>query len=162
MPGLGLEPRAGVDRPRPHPADRRSDVVGGELAGEDDPSLGGRCSLQVTGLVCLPGEVEQARHLLSLAQEHAVAAAHGALGALVHLVEIGVGLAGLADPDRDGEHRVRHGERFRDRAWRVGLEHEAGQVGSRLDRDGHVLLPRQPADLDERPGEELAQLRCRV
>ena len=41
----------------------------------------------------------------------------------------------------------------------LGGEDEPGQVRSRFRRRGHVLLPREPADLDERPGDELAELR---
>ena len=45
-------------------------------------------------------------------------------------------------------------------AWRGEPcgEDEAAEVGARLDRGVDVLLPRQAADLDERPREQLAQL----
>ena len=51
----------------------------------------------------------------------------------------------------------------RGRAARRALgEDEAAEVGAGLDRGVDVLLPRQPADLDERPREQLAQLRAGI
>jgi hypothetical protein len=45
---------------------------------------------------------------------------------------------------------------------RLASEDEAGEVGARLHGHVDVLLPRQAADLDERPREQLAQLRGRI
>ena len=97
-----------------------------------------------------------------LAVERRVAAAHLARLDGVHLVEVGVALARLADPDGDGERRLGHGQHARRCARALGGEHEPEQVGARLGGRGDVLLARQAADLHERAGEELGELRRRV
>ena len=67
-------------------------------------------------------------------------------------------LHGLADEDGDAQHGVGHGEDGVGPARRALGEDEAAEVGASLDRGVDVLLPRQAADLDERPREQLPQL----
>ena len=90
------------------------------------------------------------RDLLAAAQNGRVAAAHLAVLGRVHLVEIGGAGSGLSHPDGDGEHRLGNRQDLGRRTWALGDEDEAGEIGTRLDGSRHVLLARQPADLDER------------
>ena len=140
-----------------HGRDRVADVLGRQLAGEDDASVVTGCAGVMIRVGLLPGEVEHARDLLVAAEEDGVAAAVSVL-ALVELDEIGAGLGALADEDRDGEHRRRDGEDGVGSARALPREDEAGEIGARLGRCRDVLLAREPADLHERPGEQLAQL----
>ena len=109
-----------------------------------------------------PGEVENARHRLSVAEQRRLAPAHLPLLDRVDLVELRVTRACPADPDRDREGVVRNGEHALGRAGALRREHEPEQVGAGLGRDGDVLVACQAADLDERAGEELGELRRRV
>ena len=81
---------------------------------------------------------------------------------LVELDEVRALLLRLADEDGDAQYRLRHRQDLGRLARRALGEDEAAQVGSRFDRGVDVLLARQPADLDERPREQLLQLRARV
>ena len=114
----------------------------------------------VVGILALPRQVGDARDRLAVAEQDGVAAAHRALLALVELDEVRAALLRLADEDGDAQHRVGHREHGGRPARRSLGEDEAAEVGARLDRGVDVLLPRQPADLDERPREQLAQLRA--
>ena len=98
---------------------------------------------------------------LVAAQEHGIAAAVSVL-ALVELDEVGAGVGPLADEDRDREHRLGHRQDALGAPRALAGEDEPGEVGARLGGDGHVLFARQPADLDERPVDQLAELRRRI
>ncbi len=89
--------------------------------------------------------------------QHAVARAVAVL-ALVELHDVGAGLVLIADEDRDAKHRVRRVEELVGAAWALLREDEADEVGARVDRDVDVLLAGQPADLDERPRDQLGEL----
>ena len=79
----------------------------------------------------------------------------------MHLVERRAARARFADPDGDREHRPGRADALR-RARALGDEDEARQVGARFGRHGHVLLARQAAHLDERPRQQVVQLRRRI
>ena len=137
-------------------------LSGSEAAGEHDPAFGRGGTLPVRRVVLLPGEVEVRGDLLAVSQQDGVAAAHLALLAGVNLVEVRGGLARVADPDGDRQRSLGHRQDGRSGARALGREHEAEQVRACLGRGRHVVLPGQPADLDERTGEELAEFRRRV
>ena len=80
---------------------------------------------------------------------------------LVELDEICGGGFDLADQDGDREHRLRDGQRGRGSPRALG-KNEASEVRSGFGRHRNVLRARQPADLDQRPGQELKELRARV
>src|SRR5207248_5219429 len=114
----------------------------------------------VVWILALPWQIGDSGDLLAVPEQDAVAAAHGAFLALVELDEIRGLLLGLADEHGDAQHRLRHRQDLGGTAWRALGEDEAAEVGAGLDRAVDVLLARQPANLDQWPGEELAQL-CR-
>ena len=160
--GLRLEARRRVDRPRVDHVDRSAHVVGTESARKHEPALDRGRVAEMVGVVLLPRQVGDRRHAFPVAQQHRVAAADGSLLTLVHLHEVAAVLLRLADEHRDGERgvgNVEHGGRAAGRALR---EDESEQVGAGIDRDVDVVLACQPADLDERPREQLAQLRRRI
>ena len=82
--------------------------------------------------------------------------------ALVELDEVGAGVGPLADEDRDREHRLGDGQDALGSPRAFAGEDEPGEVGARLGGDGDVLLAREPADLHERPVDQLAELRRRI
>ena len=162
-PGRGLELRRRVHRPRLHGFDRGAHVVRPEPARR---ARGGRRRarvLPVVGILALPRAGRHARDRLAVAEQDAVAPAHGALLALVELDEVGALLLRLADEDGDAQHACPAPSRTSGaRRGEPSAKMKPQQVGSRFDRGVDVLLARQPADLDERPREQLAQLRARV
>ena len=87
-----------------------------------------------------------------------VAPAHLSLLRRIELDEIGARPFGLAYDDRDGEQGVRHRKNARSSTRARFGENESGHVRSGLGCSGHVLVPRQSTDLDERPREELREL----
>jgi hypothetical protein len=109
----------------------------------------------------LPGAVDDTGNLAAAPEQRAVARAVAVLPR-IELYEVGAVVRHLADVHRDREHRVRDRQHRRRPARRLAGEHEPRQVGSGLGGGGHVLLARQAADLHERPGEQLLQLRRRV
>ena len=163
MPGLDLEPRAGVDRPRPHAPDRLARRCRRRACrrARRVPSAAAARS-QWSGVVALPGQVDDAADLLAVAEQDRVAAADDALGALVHLVEVGVASRRPRRPRRRRRAARRApASTAAARARALGREDEAGEVGAGLGRGGDVLLAREAADLDERPREQLGELRGR-
>ena len=116
----------------------------------------------MVGILAVPRQVGHPRHALALAEQDAVAPAHGSLLPFVELDEVRALLFRVADEDGDAQYRLRHLQDLGRLARRALGEDEAAQVGSRFDRGVDVLLARQPADLDERPREQLLQLRARV
>ena len=141
--------------------DRLADVLRSETAREHYPSLLCRCARVMPGILLLPRQVEHVGDRLVAAQEHGIAAAVSVL-ALVELDEVGAGVGPLADEDRDREHRLGDRQDALRAPRALAGEDEPGEVGARLGGDGHVLLARQPADLDERPVDQLAELRRRI
>ncbi len=115
----------------------------------------------VLGVRLLPRQVEHLCHGLLAAQEHRIAAAVAVL-ALVELDEVGAGVGPFADEDRDREHRLGHRQDMLGPPRALAGEDEPGEVGARLGGDCHVFFARQPADLHERPVDELAELRSGI
>ena len=159
--GLELEPGARVDGPGPHGADRLPDVLGGEPARQHQATLDRGRSCQVQRILLLPRQVDHETDLPAAAQEHRVPTAVLAAAA-VELVEVGVRLVPVVDPDGDGEHPLRDRQHLGRSARALAGQDEARQVGTGLGCRGDVLLARQPADLHERPREQLPQLGRRV
>ena len=112
----------------------------------------------MTGVVLTPRKVEKARDRLAVPVERRLASADLALLDRVDLVEIGRRVARRADPHGHAERLAGDGQHTLGRPRALGGEHEAEKVGARLDRGRHVLLAREPADLDERAREKLAEL----
>ena len=128
-----------------------------EPAGQDDATVRLGCSVPVVVVLGEPGQVEHTRDLCACSQQHRVAPPMAVLD-LVELNEIGAHLERLVDADGDRQHRLRHGEDAGRLARGVG-EDEAREVCSGLGGGGDVLLAGQTADLDERPRDELGELR---
>ena len=158
----GLEARGGVDRPRPHCADRGLDVVRAETAREHDPPLRRSRALKVARVLLLPGKVDHEGDRAAVALQHRVAPSHAAGLPLVQLDEIGFGRLRVADEDGDAQPVVRDIQHRVGPAWAALGEDEAEQVGAGLGGGVDVLLPCQAADLHERTGQELDELRGRI
>src|SRR5207249_191433 len=157
-PRSGLEARARVDRPGAGRGDRLPDVLRSQAACEHEAPFDRPCPLEMGGVLLLPRAVDDGGYALAVAEQHGVAAANSALLAVVELDEVGPGLRGLADEDRDRERRVRHRQDLSGSPRARALEDEATEVGARIDRHRDVFLAGEAADLDERPREDLAQL----
>src|SRR5205814_8732802 len=56
--------------------DRLGDVAGPEPSGEHHPALGGGRAGEVPGILLGPRQVEHARHLVAVAEQHSVTASH--------------------------------------------------------------------------------------
>src|SRR5207237_2168145 len=98
-PGLPLEARAGVHRPRLHRLDRLADVFRREPSGEHDPAYGGAGALEVLRVFLLPCAVDDPRNLLVAAQQDAVTGTMAIL-ARAELGETAGCIAAPADVDR--------------------------------------------------------------
>ena len=118
-------------------------------------------ALEVRRILGLPRQVDDGADPLAAAAQHAVARAVAVL-ARVELDEVGVRLVLLADEDGDAQHRLGRVEQLVGAARALPGEDEADEVGARLDRRVDVLLPGEAADLDERPRDQLRELRAGV
>ena len=157
MPGSHFEARARVDRPGMHGVDRLAHVLRREPAGEHQPPFDRSGPVEVRGVCILP---RAGRPRSRPVPRRGAARRRGrapSFGPLVELDEIGAVPSRLADADGHGEHRVRERRGPPRRARALLDEDEAAQIGTGLDRDGDVLLPREAADLDERPGDQLRE-----
>ncbi len=142
-------------------SDRVADVLRAEAAGEHHASFEGACTLEMRRIVFLPRKVDDACDLLALAKKHRVPATNLPLLRRIELDEVRIALD-LADDDGDREHRVGHVEHARSTTRaRVGQD-EARHVRAGRRGCANVLLARQPAHLDERPRDELRELRGRI
>ena len=149
-PRLGLEPRAGVDRPGPDAPDRLADIVRRELAREHDAALrrgarapSGRDPRRPTGV----------RARVRPARRHAAGRRRGRGRRRSPVRAPGRGRRRRRPPRRPRRRRPASSPAPGGRlggARTLAGEHEAGQVGAGLGGDVDILLSRQSADLDER------------
>ncbi len=138
-----------------------ADVVRAETSCQHHAAVSGARPLEVLRVPLLPGQVDDGADLLVAAQQHGVARAVTVL-ALVELDQVGVRLLSLADEDGDPQDRLGRVEHCLRPSRALRGEDEADEVGAGFDGDVDVLLARQAADLDERPRDELGELRAGV
>ncbi len=150
-----------VDRPRADCVDRAAHVLRAQPACEHDAPRRLAGALEMRRVGREPGQVDDRADLLATTEQHGVAGAVAVLTCVL-LHEVGVGLLGLADEHGDAQHRRRRREQRRGAARALLGEDEPDEVGAGVDGCVDVLLAREPADLHERPCQQVAELRAGV
>src|SRR5436190_24311685 len=118
-----LEARARIDGPRPDRLDRVADVLGREAPGKHDSTPRRTRTVEVPGVLPLPGAIDHLRHLLVAADKDALTTAVAVL-ARVELDEVAGRVAPLADEDGHRKHCVRNGQDARSPSGRLPREDE--------------------------------------